>query len=66
MAQLFATGIYTTIWTLPVIPLYVVKRRKAQKQRGSWAKSTYGHCIKEEVLIDKPNSRNQRYRKKAT
>lgn len=28
------------------------KCRKAQKQRGFRAKSTYGHCIKDEVLID--------------
>lgn len=34
--------------------LYALKRRKAQKQRGFWAKSTYGHCIKDEVLIDPP------------
>jgi hypothetical protein len=46
------------------IPLYALKRRKAQKQHGFRAKSTYGHCIKDEVLMDKPNSRNQRYRRK--
>ena len=34
------------------LPLYALKRRKAQKQRGFRAKSTYGHCIKDEVLID--------------
>lgn len=28
------------------------KRSKAQKQRGFWAISTYGHCIKDRVLID--------------
>lgn len=32
--------------------LYALKRRKAQKQRGFRAKSTYEHCIKDEVLID--------------
>jgi hypothetical protein len=31
---------------------YALKRRKAQKQRSFRAKSTYGHCIKDEVLID--------------
>lgn len=45
-------------------PLYALKRRKAQKQRSFRAKSTYGHCIKDDALIDKPNSRNQRYRRK--
>lgn len=35
-------------------PLYALKRRKVQKQRGFRAKSTYGHCIKDEVLIDPP------------
>jgi hypothetical protein len=34
------------------LPLYALKRRKAQKQRGFRAKSTYGHCIKDKVLID--------------
>ena len=34
------------------LPLYDLKRRKAQKQRGFRAKSTYGHCIKDKVLID--------------
>lgn len=34
------------------LPHYALKRRKAQKQRGFRAKSTYGHCIKDEVLID--------------
>ena len=34
------------------LPLYALKSRKAQKQRGFRAKSTYGHCIKDEVLID--------------
>lgn len=34
------------------LPFYALKRRKAQKQRGFRAKSTYGHCIKDEVLID--------------
>jgi hypothetical protein len=34
------------------LPLYALKHRKAQKQRGFRAKSTYGHCIKDEVLID--------------
>lgn len=34
------------------LPFYVLKCRKAQKQRGFWAKSTYGHHIKDEVLID--------------
>lgn len=34
------------------LPLYALKRRKAQKQRGFRAKSTYGHCIKDEVLIE--------------
>lgn len=33
---------------------YALKRRKAQKQRSFRAKSTYGHCIKDEVLIDPP------------
>ena len=36
------------------LPLYALKRRKAQKQRGFRAKSTYGHCIKDKVLIDPP------------
>ena len=31
---------------------YALKRRKAQKQRSLRAKSTYGHCIKDVVLID--------------
>lgn len=34
------------------LPLSALKRRKAQKQRGFGAKSTYGHCIKDKVLID--------------
>ena len=34
------------------LPLYALKRRKAQKQRGFRAESTYGHCIKDKVLID--------------
>jgi len=34
------------------LPLYVLKRRKAQKQRSFRAKSTHGHCIKDKVLID--------------
>ena len=34
------------------ILLYALKRRKVQKQRGFRAKSTYGHCIKDKVLID--------------
>jgi hypothetical protein len=34
------------------LPLYALKRGKAQKQRGFRAKSTYGHCIKDKVLID--------------
>ena len=34
------------------LPLYALKRRKAQKQRSFRAKSTYGHCIKDKVLID--------------
>ena len=38
--------------TIDALPLYALKRRKAQKQRGFRAKSTYGHCIKDEVLID--------------
>lgn len=46
------------------IPLYALKSRKARKQHGFRAKSTYGHCFKDEGLMDKPNSRNQRYRKK--
>lgn len=29
---------------------YALKRRKAQKQYGFRAKSTYGHCIKQEEL----------------
>lgn len=29
---------------------YALKRRKAQKQHGFRAKSTYGHCIKQEEL----------------
>jgi adenine-specific DNA-methyltransferase len=40
--------------TIDALPLYALKRRKAQKQRGFRAKSTYGHCIKDEVLIDPP------------
>lgn len=27
------------------LPLYALKRRKAQKQRGFRAESTYGHCL---------------------
>ncbi len=34
------------------LPYSALKRRKAQKQNGFRAKSTYGHCIKDEVLID--------------
>ena len=34
------------------LPLYALKRRKSQKQRGFRAKSTYGHCIKDKVLLD--------------
>lgn len=34
------------------LPLYALKRRKAQKQRGFRDESTYGHCIKDKVLID--------------
>jgi hypothetical protein len=35
------------------LPLFSVpKCRKAQKQRVFWAKSTYGHCIEDKVLID--------------
>ena len=34
------------------LPLYALKRRKAQKQRGFRAKSTCGHCIKDKVLTD--------------
>ena len=34
------------------LPLYALKRRKAQKQCGFRAKSTYGHCIKDKVLIE--------------
>ena len=34
------------------LPLYALKRRKAQKQRGFRAKTTYEHCIKDKVLID--------------
>ncbi len=34
------------------ILLYALKRRKVQKQRGFRAKSTYGHCIKDKVLIE--------------
>ena len=34
------------------LPLYALKRIKAQKQCGFRAKSTYGHCIKDKVLID--------------
>ena len=47
-----------------VIPLYTLRRRKAQKQHGFRARSAYGHCIKDEALIDKTNSRNQMYRRK--
>ena len=46
-----ATAAYTYRAT-NALPLYALKRRKAQKQRGFRAKSTYGHCIKDEVLID--------------
>ena len=46
------------------IPLYALKCRKARKQHCFRAKSTCGSCIKDEVLIDKPNSRNQRYKRK--
>ena len=38
--------------TTDALLFYALKRRKAQKQRGFRAKSTYGHCIKDEVLID--------------
>lgn len=34
------------------LPIYALKRRKAQKQRGFRAKSTCGHCIKDKVLIE--------------
>ena len=34
------------------LPIYALKRRKAQKQRGFRAKSTCGHCIKDKVLTD--------------
>lgn len=34
------------------VPLYALKCRKAQKQHGFRAKSTYGNCIKDELLID--------------
>ena len=46
-----ATAAYT-YRTTDVILLYTLRRRKAQKQHGFRAKSTYGHCIKDEVLID--------------
>jgi type I restriction-modification system DNA methylase subunit len=46
-----ATAAYT-YRTTDVILFYALKRRKAQKQRSFRAKSTYGHCIKDEVLID--------------
>ncbi|MFT9055763.1 MAG: hypothetical protein ABF449_03930 [Ethanoligenens sp.] len=46
-----ATAIYQYRAT-NTLPFYALKRRKAQKQRGFRAKSTYGHCIKDEVLID--------------
>jgi hypothetical protein len=46
-----ATAAYTYRAT-NALPLYALKRRKAQKQRGFRAKSTYGHCIKDEVLIE--------------
>lgn len=36
------------------LPIYALKRRKAQKQRGFRAKSTCGHCIKDKVLTDPP------------
>jgi hypothetical protein len=39
------------------LPLYALKRRKAQKQCGFRAKSTYGHCIKDYVLLDTLRSR---------
>lgn len=34
------------------LPFFVQKRRKAQKQCGFRSKSTYGHCIKDKVLLD--------------
>ena len=34
------------------LPLNALKRRKVQKQHGFRVKSTYGHCIKDEVLIE--------------
>ena len=34
------------------LPFYALKRRKAQKQSGFRAKSTYGHCIKDKALIE--------------
>lgn len=49
--SLLTTAAYTYRAT-NALPLYALKRRKAQKQRGFRAKSTYGHCIKDEVLID--------------
>ncbi|WP_132379994.1 hypothetical protein [Muricomes intestini] len=38
--------------TRSALPHHALKRRKAQKLRGFWAKSTYGHCIKDYVLLD--------------
>lgn len=46
------------------IPLYVLKCRKAQNNMVSGLKSTCGSRIKVEVSTDKPNSRNQRYKRK--
>ncbi len=58
-----ATAAYTYRAT-DAIPLYALRRKKAQEQHCIRTKSTYGHCIKDEVLIDEPNSRNQRYKRK--
>lgn len=51
-----ATAAYT-YRTTDVILLYTLRRRKAQKQHGFRAKSTYGHCIKDYVLLDTLRSR---------
>lgn len=58
-----ATATYT-YRTTDVIQHYVLRRRKAQKQNGFLVKSTMGIVSEDEVLIDKPNSRNQRYRRR--
>ena len=47
-----ATATAYEYWAGSALPLYALKRRKAQKQRGFRVKSTYGHCIKDKVLID--------------